>query len=117
MNRLRHSAILLLITAFAVFQLLATAPLFHSSHCESLETLAQAKHQREAPAFRDGGGRTLQDADECPVCMVSGLSAVLSRSLPVFAPTPRLAAPPLPPGVAARALFGENIRSRAPPTV
>jgi hypothetical protein len=116
MNRLRHSAILLLITAFAVFQLLATAPLFHSAHCESLETLAQAKHQREAPAFRDGGGRTLEDTDECPVCMASGLSAILSRGLPVFAPAPRLATPPLPSGFAVRARFSENLRSRAPPS-
>ncbi len=117
MNRLRHPAILLLVTVFAVFQLLATAPLFHSAHCESLETLAQAKHQREAPTFRNGGGVALGSTDECPVCMVSGLAAILSPGLSVFAPTAHVAASHLPPGAAVRAFASEDLRSRAPPAV
>jgi hypothetical protein len=116
MIRLRHSATLLLITAFAVFQLLATAPLFHSSHCETVETLAQAKHQREAPTFRDGGGVTLEGADECPVCMLSGLAAILSPGLAVFAPADHLAALHPTPDGDVRASVGENLRSRGPPS-
>jgi hypothetical protein len=114
MNRLRHSATLLLITAFAVFQLLATAPLLHSAGCENLESLSQAKHQREAPAFRDGGGRT-RGTDECPVCMVSGLSAILSPDLAVFSPLALQAVPLLPAGAAERSPSHRNLRGRAPP--
>jgi hypothetical protein len=117
MNRLRHLAILLLVTAFAVSQLLATAPLFHSAHCESLETLAQAKHQREAPTFRNGGGVALGGSEECPACMVSGLAAILSPGLAVFAPATHVAAPPLPADAAVRFLVSKDFRSRAPPAV
>jgi hypothetical protein len=117
MNRLRSSATLLLVAAFAVFQLLATAPLFHSAHCESLESLTQAQHQREAPTFRDGGGAELERTTECPVCMVSGLAAILSPDLSICAPTTHGAASLLPPDAAAGPLSSENLRSRAPPSV
>ena len=117
MNRLRSSATLLLVAAFAVFQLLATAPLFHSAHCESLESLTQAVHQREAPTFRDGGGAELERTTECPVCMVSGLAAILSPGLSVCAPTAHRAASQLPPDAASGSLSSENLRSRAPPAV
>ncbi|HEY0515347.1 MAG TPA: hypothetical protein VGH73_25845 [Thermoanaerobaculia bacterium] len=117
MIRLRHLATLLLVTAFAVFQLLATAPLLHSPHCESLESLTLAKHQREAPAFRGEAGAAPRSGDECPVCMVSGLTAILSPGLAVFAPMDHLAAPHLTPGDAVRARVSENLRSRAPPAV
>ena len=117
MNRLRSSATLLLVAAFAVFQLLATAPLFHTAHCESLESLTQAKHQREAPTFRDGGGAELERTTECPVCMVSGLAAILSPGLSVGAPTAHKAASPLPSDAAVSPLSSENLRSRAPPAV
>jgi hypothetical protein len=49
--------------------------------------------------------------------MVSGLSAVLSPGLSVFAPSVRVAAPPLPAYAAIRALPGEDLRSRAPPVL
>jgi hypothetical protein len=117
MNRLRSSATLLLVAAFAVFQLLATAPLFHSAHCESLESLTQAKHQREAPTFRNGGGGELERTSECPVCMVSGLAAILSPGLAVCAPTAHRAVSQLPPDAASGPLSSENLRSRAPPAV
>lgn len=117
MNRLRSSATLLLVTAFAVFQLLATAPLFHSARCENLESLTQAQHQREAPTFRDGGGVELERTTECPVCMVSGLAAILSPGLSVCAPTAHRAASHLSPDVTAGPLSSENLRSRAPPAV
>ena len=115
MNRLRHLSALLLVVAFATFQLLASAPLFHSSHCESLETLAQAKHQREAPAFRPLGETLPQSTDDCPVCMVSGLAAILSPGLAVLTPTAQPAALLLPPDVAVRATAAGSLRSRAPP--
>jgi hypothetical protein len=115
MNRLRSSATLLLVAAFAVFQLLATAPLFHTAHCESLESLTQAQHQREAPTFRNGGGAELERPAECPVCMVSGLAAILSPGLSVCAPTAHRAGSQLPPDAALGALSSENLRSRAPP--
>jgi hypothetical protein len=115
MNRLRHLSALLLVVAFATFQLLASAPLFHSAHCESLETLAQAKHQREAPAFRPLGETLPEGSDDCPVCMVSGLAAILSPGLAVLTPTADQAALLLPPGVALRAAATGALRSRAPP--
>jgi hypothetical protein len=117
MNRLRSSATLLLVTAFAVFQLLATAPLFHSAHCETLESLTQAVHQREAPTFRDGGGAGLERPADCPVCMVSGLAAILSPGLSVCSPTAHKAASHLSVDAAVRRLSSENLRSRAPPSV
>lgn len=116
MNRLRYRLTLLLVTAFAVFQLLATAPLFHPD-CESLETLVQAQHEREAPALRAPGGVVPRSADECPICMVSGLAAILSPGLAVFAPTAHVDAPHLPPDAGVQALASENLRSRAPPAV
>jgi hypothetical protein len=114
MNRLRHLTILLLVTAFAVFQLLATAPLFHPD-CESLETTIQAQHVREAPALGTPEGASSRNTDECPVCMVSGLAAILSPGLAVFAPTAHLSTPHLAPDAAVRVLRGESLRSRAPP--
>jgi hypothetical protein len=116
MNRLRHAAALLLVTAFTAFQLLASAPLLHS-HCENLETLAQAKHQREAPAFRPLGQTLPQGTEECPVCMVSGLSAILSPGLAVLAPSAHVAAAPVPADAAVRSSRSESLRSRAPPAV
>ena len=116
MNRLRSSASLLLVAAFAVFQLLATAPLFHTAHCESLDSLSQAQHQREAPTFRDGGGVEIERTAECPVCMVSGLAAILSPGLSVCAPTALKVASHPPSDIAVRGLASENLRSRAPPT-
>ena len=117
MNRLRSSATLLLVAAFAVFQLLATAPLVPTAQCESLESLTQAQHQREAPTFRDGAGAELERTTECPVCMVSGLAAILSPGLSVCAPTAHRAASQLPPDAASGSLSSENLRSRAPPAV
>jgi hypothetical protein len=114
MNRLRHLAILFLVTAFAVFQLLATAPLFHPD-CESLETTIQAQHVREAPALGSPEGAAPRNADECPVCMVSGLAAILSPGLAVFAPTAHQDTPHLAPDASVRALRSQNLRSRAPP--
>jgi hypothetical protein len=114
MNRLRQAVLLLLITAFAVFQALATAPLFHPD-CESLETAVQAEHVREAPALSTPEGCTPRSADECPVCMVSGLAAILSPGLAVFAPTDHLTASYKAPDGLVRALRSESLRSRAPP--
>ena len=116
MNRLRHLAILLLVTAFAVFQSLATAPLFHPD-CESLETTIQAQHVREAPAFGTPEGMDPRGTDECPVCMISGLAAILSPGLAVFAPTAHLGTLYRTPDGHVRALRGERLRSRAPPAV
>jgi hypothetical protein len=114
MNRLRHLTLLLLVTAFAVFQSLATAPLFHPDY-ESLETTIQAQHVREAPALGAPEGTSPRNADECPVCMISGLAAILSPGLAVFAPTDHQSTPHLAPGAAVRVLRGESLRSRAPP--
>jgi hypothetical protein len=116
MHRLRHLALLLLITAFAVFQALATAPLFHPD-CESLETQVQAQHVREAPALGSPEAASPRNTDECPVCMVSGLAAILSPGLAVFAPADHLTAPQRAPDGLVRALRSENLRSRAPPAV
>jgi hypothetical protein len=114
MNRLRHLAILLLVTAFAVFQLLSTAPLFHPD-CESLETTIQAQHVREAPAFGTPEGMDPRNTDECPVCMVSGLAAILSPGLALSAPTAHVSAPLRTPDGAVRSFRSESLRSRAPP--
>jgi hypothetical protein len=116
MNRFRPFTVLLLATAFAVFQLLATAPLFHS-HCESLETVVQAKHAREAPTLRGPKGALPRSTDECPACMVSGLAAVLSPGLAVFAPIAYVAAAHRPSDAAVRALLSDDLRSRAPPAL
>jgi hypothetical protein len=114
MNRLRPLGTLLLVTAFAVIQLLATAPLLHP-HCNLLGSLTL---QGPNPAaLHTPEGASTGSTDECPVCMVSGLSAVLSPGLAVFAPSARVAAPPLPAQVAVRALPGEDLRSRAPPVL
>jgi hypothetical protein len=114
MHRLRHLGTLLLATAFTVVQLLATAPLLHP-RCNLLGnlTLRGPAH----PALHTPEGTLTGSPDECPVCMVSGLSAVLSPGLSVFAPSACAAAPPLPANVAIRALPGEDLRSRAPPSV
>ena len=114
MNRLRHLGNLLLITAFAVVQLLATAPLLHP-HCNLLGNLTL--QGPDPSALHTPEGATTGNTDECPVCMVSGLSAVLSPGLSLFAPSARVAAAPLPAGTVARTLFRANLRSRAPPSV
>jgi hypothetical protein len=114
MHRLRHLASLLLITAFAVFQLLATAPLLHP-RCNPLGNLTFRGPAH--PALHTPEGTSTGSPDECPVCMVSGLSAVLSPGLSVFAPSARAAAPLVPAYMAIRALSGEDLRSRAPPSV
>ncbi|HEX4960758.1 MAG TPA: hypothetical protein VF173_07960 [Thermoanaerobaculia bacterium] len=114
MNRLRPLATLLVVTAFAVIQLLATAPLLHP-HCNLLGTLAF--QGPAAPAVQTPEGSSTGRTDECPVCMASGLSAVLAPGLAVFAPSVRAAAPPLPAYCALRTLSGEGLRSRAPPAV
>ncbi len=113
MNRLRSLSTLLLVT-LAVLQSLATAPLFHS-HCESLQALSVAKHEREAPTLRGPLGAIQSNTDECPACMVSGLAVVLSPGLAVFAPTAHVAAPHRLSDAAVRALFSGHLRSRAPP--
>jgi hypothetical protein len=112
MNRLRHLATLLLVTAFAVFQLLSTAPVL--CRCNLL-----------ALTFRGPGAPTVdvpeeassESTNECPGCMVSGLSAVLSPGVSVFAPSVRSTAASLPVDTAVRVLLGEALRSRAPPSV
>jgi hypothetical protein len=114
MKRLRHPGILLLVTAFAVVQLLATAPLLHP-RCNLLGLLTL--RGSGTPALQTPDGSMTGSTDECPVCMVSGLSAVLSPGLAVFAPSARVAAPPLPAHAANRALPGEDLRSRAPPVL
>jgi hypothetical protein len=114
MHRLRHHATLLLVTAFAVVQLLATAPLLHP-HCNLLGNLTL--RGPNPSALHTPEGTSTGSPDECPVCMVSGLSAVLSPGLSVFAPSARVAAPPLPAVAAIRALPGEDFRSRAPPAL
>ena len=114
MIRLRHLATLLLVTAFAVIQLLATAPLLHPN-CNLLGMLAI--QGPATPAVHTPEGTATGSTDECPVCMVSGLSAILSPGLAVFAPIARVAAPPLPADVTVRSLFSEDLRSRAPPVL
>jgi hypothetical protein len=114
MNRLRHHANLLLIIAFAVVQLLATAPLLHP-HCNLLGALTL--QGPDPSALHTPEGATTGNTDECPVCMVSGLSAMLSPGLSVFAPSARVAAASLPAGTVVRTVFSANLRSRAPPSV
>jgi len=114
MNRLRLPATLLLVTAFAVFQLLATAPLLHP-RCNLLGSLTL---QGPNPAaLHTPEGAATGNTDECPVCMVSGLAAVLSPGLSVFSPDARVVAHLLPARAAVRALPGEDLRSRAPPVL
>ncbi|HEY2291828.1 MAG TPA: hypothetical protein VGM86_14100 [Thermoanaerobaculia bacterium] len=116
MKGLRHPSALLLAVVFAAFQLLATAPLFHAD-CETVQAVVTAQHQREAPAFRGMGGGLPRSTDDCPICMLSGLTVVLSPRLAVFAPTP-LTAEPLPPAsTAARVPHCHSLGSRAPPVV
>jgi hypothetical protein len=113
MNRPRHLANLLLITAFAAVQLLATAPLLHPS-CNPLGLLIQGS---APPAVHTPEGTAGRTAEECPICMVSGLTAVLAPRLAVAAPAVQ-ATRPLPPAVAdLRSPAGEDLRSRAPPAV
>lgn len=116
MNRLRHPSALLLAAVFAAFQLLATAPLFHAD-CETVQAVVTAQHQREAPAFRGEAGGLPRSADECPICMLSGLSVVLSPQLAVFAPAPLVTEPLPSAGAAARAPHCQSLGSRAPPAV
>jgi hypothetical protein len=116
MNRLRHPSALLLAVVFAAFQLLATAPLFQAD-CETVQAVVTAQHQREAPAFRGVAGLLPRSADECPICMLSGLTVVLSPRLAVFAPAPLLTESLPPAGVAARAPHCQSLGSRAPPAV
>ena len=116
MTRSRKLGLLLLAAAFAAFQLLATAPLLHAD-CERVQAVVTAQHQREAPAFRGLGGVLPRSTDECPLCLLSGLTVVFSPQLGVFAPA-RLLTEPLPPAVAtARAPYCESLGSRAPPAV
>ena len=116
MIRSRKLASLLLATVFAVFQLLATAPLLHADS-ERVQAVVTAQHQREAPAFRGLGEGVRRSTDECPLCLLSGLTVVLSPRLAVFAPKVLQAQPVLPADVALRAPFSEHLRSRAPPAV
>jgi hypothetical protein len=115
MNRLRHLATLLLVTAFAVFQLIAPAPWLHP-RCNAWGALGQVFQGPEPPAVQtDDGAATPGSSDECLVCRVSGLSAILLPGLAVHAATAVLAAPLLPVEEPARAPFSEQLRSRAPP--
>ena len=116
MKGLRHPSALLLAAVFAAFQLLATAPVLHSDG-ETVQAVVTAQHQREAPAFRGEPGRLPRSADECPICMLSGLSVVLSPQLAVFAPAPFVTEPLPPAAVAARAPHCQSLGSRAPPAV
>ena len=116
MNRLRHPATLLLVTAFAVFQLLATAPLLHPG-CNAWAPLVQTLQSTAAPAVDvQEGAATSGGTDECLVCRVSGLSAILLPGLAVFVSTAQTVAPPLPAEAPVRAPLSENLRSRAPPS-
>jgi hypothetical protein len=114
MIRLRPLATLLLVASFAAFQLLATAPLLHPN-CNLLGMLVI--QGPATPAVHTPSEAATGSTDECPVCMVSGLSAILSPGLAVFAPIARVATPPLPAGTVVRALFSANLRSRAPPSI
>jgi hypothetical protein len=116
MIRSRKLASLLLAAVFAVFQLLATAPLLHADS-ERVQAVVTAQHQLEAPAFRGLGEGLQRSTDECPICMASNLAAVLAPRLAVFAPKVLQAQPILPAGVPLRAPFSEHLRSRAPPAV
>jgi len=112
MNRLRHLASLLLITAFAVFQLLSTAPVL--CRCNLLAALSF--RGPGVPAVEAPGEAAPGSTEECPGCMVSGLAAVLSPGVSVFAPSVRSTATSLPVDTAFRVLLGEALRSRAPPS-
>ncbi len=116
MKRFRHSSALLLAVVFTAFQLLATAPLFHSD-CERVTAVVTAQHQREAPTFRGMGGGLPRSTDDCPICMLSGLTVVLSPHLAVFAPSPLLTEPLPPATAAARAPYCQSLGSRAPPAI
>ncbi len=116
MKRFHHSSALLLAAVFTAFQLLATAPLFHSD-CERVAAVVTAQHQREAPAFRGMGGGLPRSTDDCPICMLSGLTVVLSPQLAVTAPSLLIAEPLPPAGSVARAPHRQSLGSRAPPAV
>ncbi|HET9211290.1 MAG TPA: hypothetical protein VFR03_12865 [Thermoanaerobaculia bacterium] len=116
MKGLRHPSALLLAAVFAAFQLLATAPVLHTE-CETVQAVVTAQHQREAPAFRGEPAGLPRSTDECPICMLSGLSVVLSPQLAVSAPGP-LETESLPPAeTAARSPLCQSLGSRAPPAV
>jgi hypothetical protein len=113
MIRPRPLATLLLVAAFAACQLLTMAGLLHC-HCNPWGPLVQGP---AAPVVHaQEGVATPRSMDECPACMLSGLSAILSPGPSVFAPTARVAAVPLPADAAVRALLSEDLRSRAPPS-
>ncbi|HXO22782.1 MAG TPA: hypothetical protein VOA87_22925 [Thermoanaerobaculia bacterium] len=115
MIRRRPLATLLLLTSFTAFQLLSSAPQLHP-RCNLLGALEQALEGPAATAVHTQEETAGRSTDDCPVCMVSSLSAILAPGLLVFAPAAHPSAPVMRADSAVQAPFREDLRSRAPPS-
>jgi hypothetical protein len=115
----RRIAALIVCLIFGALELSASAPGLHR-HNECLDGLLRsgqaATSGTACPSVALPDGHTEQALRECPACMISGLFAIASRGIPVWAPATR--AQSSPPD-AVRALptpFVASVRGRAPPS-
>jgi hypothetical protein len=114
---LRRIAALAIVLIFGTLELSASAPGLHR-HNEGLDgPLRSARASASCPssvALPDGHRE--QAPRECPACTISGLFAIASRGVPVWAPAARLQSSPPDAVRALPAPFVASVRGRAPPS-
>lgn len=115
-GRFRRIAALLVCLIFGTLELSASAPGLHR-HNEGLDGVL-----RSAQASTSGSSVTLPDGHaeqaprECPACTISGLFAIASRGVPVWAPAARVQSSPPDAVRALPTPFVASVRGRAPPS-
>jgi hypothetical protein len=115
-GRLRRIAALVIVLIFGTLELSASAPGLHR-HNEGLDGLLRsAQASTSGPSVALPDGHREQAPRECPACTISGLFAIASREVPVWAPAARVQSSPPDAVRALSAPFVASVRGRAPPS-
>lgn|SRR6185369_7535428 len=121
-GRLRRIAALIVCLIFGALELSASAPGLHR-HNEGLDGVLRSS-QAMSPGSSGLSGpsvalpdrHTEQAPRECPACTISGLFAIASRGVPVWAPATRVQSSPPDAVRALPTPFVASVRGRAPPS-
>ena len=115
-GRLRRIAALIVCLIFGALELSAAAPGLHR-HNEGLDGVVRSSQAvTSGPIVALPSRHTEQAPRECPACMISGLFAIASRGVPVWAPATRVQSSPPDAVRALPTPFVASVRGRAPPS-
>jgi hypothetical protein len=112
---LRKISALLLCLVFTALELSASAPGLHR-HNEGLDGLFCSRACAAGATVAVPDGHQDQAPRECPACTISGLFAIASPGVPVWAPATRVQNTPPDPVRDLSSPFVASVRGRAPPS-